>query len=248
VTMTIVRGPDRQKLEIPLKGELISLQELPTMTIGANGVAIIHVTTFFQRGVGNRVHALVREAQSRDAKAIVLDMRANGGGWSDEERITLGAFVNNPEPYRRVPRYNAETQTYEELYKDGRWIVRDLKGNERGSQAVQNPTLWTGPLTVLVDGGCASACEYVSASIQRAKRAPVVGEPTVGVGNTNSAEFDLVNGGAVVMPTLRTTWADGTLFPAQITPDVLIADGAFTLFETGRDVALEKALEVLKIS
>lgn len=247
LTMSIVRGVDRQKLEIPLKGELISLQNLPTMSIDANGVAILRVTTFFQQGVGNRVHALVREAQSRNAKAIVLDMRGNGGGFSNEERITLGAFVNNPEPYRRVPRYNADTQTYEELYKDGRWIVRDLNGNERGSQSVQNPVLWTGLLVVLVDGGCASACEYVSAGIQRVKRALVFGEPTVGVGNTNSTEFGLVNGGAVVMPTLRTTWADGSLLPAQVTPDVLITDGAFTLFDTGHDVVLEKALETLSV-
>jgi carboxyl-terminal processing protease len=248
VTMSIVRGVERQKLEIPLKGEIISLQELPTMTITPSGVALIHLSTFFQQGVGNRVHALVREAQAKNAKAIIVDMRGNGGGSSNERLIALGAFIKDPEAQRRVPRYNADTQTYEELYKDGRWIVRDLKGHELGSEAAQNPTLWTGPVAVLVDSGCASACEYFASAFQRVKRGPILGETTVGVGNTNRGTFGLINGGAALMPTLRATWPDGTLFPAQITPDVLIEDYAFTLFDTGRDPVLEKAIETLKIS
>jgi carboxyl-terminal processing protease len=248
VTMSIVRGVERQKLDIGLKGELISLQELPTMTINPNGVAVIRLTTFFQQGVGNRVHALVREAQSKNAKAIIIDMRGNGGGSSSERLIALGAFIKDPEAQRRVPRYNADTRTYEELYKDGRWIVRDLKGNELGSEAAQNPTLWTGPVAVLVDSGCASACEYFASAFQRVKRGPILGEVTVGVGNTNRGSFGLINGGAALMPTLRATWPDGTLFPAQITPDVLIENYAFTLFDTGRDTVIEKALETLKVS
>ncbi len=248
VTMSIVRGADRQKLEIPIKGELVSLKELPTMTIAADGVATLRVTTFFQKGIGIRVHELVHEAQAKNAKAIVLDMRGNGGGFSNEERETLGAFVQNAEPIRRVPRYNADLLTTEELFKDGRWISRDLKGNERGTEVVPNPALWTGPLAVLVDSGCASACEYVTSGIQHAKRAPVLGEPTVGVGNTNRGTFSLINGGAALMPTLRTIWASGTPLPAQVTPDVVVADGAFTLFDTGRDLVLDKALETLKAS
>lgn len=246
VTVSIVRGVDRQKLEIPLKGEIISLKELPTMTIDANGVATIRVTTFFQQGIGIRVHELVHEAQSKNAKVVVLDMRGNGGGFSNEERETLGAFVKDAEPIRRVPRYNADALTTEELFKDGRWISRDLKGNERSSEAVPNPALWAGPMAVLVDSGCASACEYVTSGIQHAKRAPVLGEPTVGVGNTNRGSFSLINGGAALMPTLRTIWASGTPLPAQVTPDVLVEDGAFKLFDTGHDVVLEKALETLK--
>jgi carboxyl-terminal processing protease len=248
VTMSLVRGAERQKLDLPIKGEIISLQELPTMTISPTGVAVIHLSTFFQQGVGNRVHVLVREAQAKNAKAIIVDMRGNGGGSSNERLIALGAFIKEPEAQRRVPRYNADAQTYEELYKDGRWIVRDLKGRELGSEAAQNPTLWTGPVAVLVDSGCASACEYFASAIQRAKRGPVLGEATVGVGNTNRGSFGLINGGAALMPTLRATWPDGTLFPAQIAPDVLIENYAFTLFDTGRDTVLEKALEALKIS
>jgi C-terminal processing protease CtpA/Prc len=60
-----------------------------------------------------------------------------------------------------------------------------------------------------------------------------------------AAIFSLQNGGAVSIPTLRSYWTDNTWLPAKIVPDILTPKFELELFNTGRDVVIEKALEVL---
>jgi carboxyl-terminal processing protease len=245
VTMMLVRGVERTKLEIAVKGEIVNLVVFPSLDVQANGIAILKLPDFFIQGVGQRVHDLVREAQSKNVKAIILDMRGNGGGLGNERAIAGGAFFENPENMRRVPRYNAATQTVEEVFKNGAFTQRLLNGPELGKQPVTSPVLWKGPMVVLIDEGCASACEYMAAYFQRLKRAPVIGSPSLGIGNTNTQRFGLINGAAAAFPTLRATWSDGVPLPEQITPDVASSSDLYTIFETGRDSNLEKAFEVL---
>ena len=246
VTMSLLRGPERQKLEITLKGELINLTDFPQLEIRGNGVAILRIPTFIVEGVGQRVHDLVREAQAKKATAMVLDMRGNPGGFATERAIAGGAFIENPEILRRVPRYNAGTQTTEEGFKDGVYFQRIINGPVIGKLPVQNPTLWKGPITVLVDENCGSACEYMAAYFQRSKRGQVVGQITAGVGNTDSARNSLINGAVAAFPQHLAYWTDGTILPERITPDVIVENSdAYAIFETGRDQNLEKAFQVL---
>jgi carboxyl-terminal processing protease len=245
VKMLLVRGPERTQLEVSLRGELINTVNLPSLQVRPDGIGVLRITDFNVVGVGQRVHDLVREAQTRGVSGIILDMRGNGGGLGSERAIAGGAFIENPEPMRRVPRYDAQTRTVEEVFQNGVFVQRGLNGFSFGSQSVQNPVLWRGPVVVLVDGGCASACEYLAAYFQRAKRGPVLGEPTVGIGNTNTQRFTLLNGGAAAVPTLRAFWTDGTSLPTRITPDVLIENAALVWFNTGQNVLMDRALELL---
>jgi carboxyl-terminal processing protease len=248
ITMSLLRGPERQKLEITLKGELINLADFPQLEVRSNGVAILRIPTFIVEGVGQRVHDLVREAQAKNATAMVLDMRGNPGGFPSERAIAGGAFIENPEILRRVPRYNADTQTTEEGFKDGVYFQRIMNGPVYAKLPVQNPTLWKGPITVLVDEGCGSACEYMAAHFQRSKRGQVVGQITAGVGNTNSVRNPLINGAVAAFPQNLAYWTDGTILPERITPDVIVPNSdAYAIFETGRDSNLDKAFEVLGI-
>ena len=96
---------------------------------------------------------------------------------------------------------------------------------------------------MLVNNECASACEYFASSLQRAKRGPIIGEETSGVGNTNTQGFELINGGTANMPTLRAFWADGTPLPSSVKPDIVTPNYEFNLFNTGIDQPMQKALE-----
>jgi carboxyl-terminal processing protease len=244
VQLNILRGPERTPLALEMKGEILNAAQLPSFERRADGVLVVTIRTFSVSGVAQRVHdELVQRINANDTRGVVIDMRGNGGGLASERWWTAGAFIENPEPMRRVPRYDATTKSFEEAYARGRYIQRNASGTETGSQRLNAFTRWEGPVAVLVDGGCASACEYLSSSFQRAKRGPVIGETTVGIGSTNTVRFALVNGGAVSIPTLRTFWTDGTPLPDRITPDILISDMAFNLLETGRDEALERAVQ-----
>jgi carboxyl-terminal processing protease len=249
ITMNFLRGANKQRVDIPITGDIINAAPFPTMTITEDNIAMLRISDYLVQGLGQQVHNLLRQAVTRNPKAIVVNMRGNGGGFGSERMISMGAFIENPEPMRRVPRYNAETTTTEEVWLNatGTYLVRNLKGVELGRQTIQNPTLYKGPVVVLVDEGCASACEYFASGIQRAKRGPVVGTPTVGIGDTNSARIPLANGGNAAMPTLRAFWPDGTPLPSRVTPDIATPNAEFELFNTGRDPGVDKGLAAQSI-
>jgi carboxyl-terminal processing protease len=244
VTMMLVRGTDRQRLDINLKGEIINLSQFPTLELRPDGIAVITLRDYLIQGVGQRLHDLLRDATTRGAKGVVFNMRGNGGGSAYEMLIAVGAFLENVESFRFTPRYNADRDTLEFGYSLNKAFTRSGGSSQTGA-SVTNPVLYRGPLVTLVDGGCASGCEYFAAYMQRNKRGPVIGEPTVGVGNTNTARFALANGGALGIPTLRALWPDGSSLPARITPDILTPDYELELLNTGRDALLEKAVMTL---
>ncbi len=247
VKMMIVRGADRQRIDLQVKGEIVNLLNLPTLRVLPNGVGVLRIPTFSSGGTGQKTHDLIRDAQAKGVKALILDMRGNPGGLNTERNPVVGALIENPEPLRRTPRYNATTNYVEELFRDGKFVQRNAAGQESAGTPIQNPTIWKGPLATLIDGGCASACEITSAYLQRSKRGPLLGEETAGVGNTNTARIGLINGGAAGMPTVRSFWTDGTSLPTSIKPDIEIPDVTFQLFQTGRDTMIDKALEALNI-
>jgi carboxyl-terminal processing protease len=243
VTMKIVRGADRQKLNIVVTGAIINTADYATMTMRSDGIAILSIRTWALDGQATKVHALVKEAMDKNVKAIVIEQRDNGGGSPFEGMTSVGAFVETPAPIRRVPRYNAETQTREQRYSNGTFAYFNLQGVELFSQKINNPVLFKGPIAMLVNEGCASACEYFASGLQKTKRGPIIGEETAGVGNTDTARIGLINGGVMGMPINRAFWVDGTPLPSSVTPDIVTPNAEFNLFNTGVDQLLQKALE-----
>jgi carboxyl-terminal processing protease len=242
VTMNILRGGDKQKLDIAVKGEIINTSEVPTLELRSDGIGILRVPDYLIGGIGQRIHDLIRDAQTKGLKGVIFNQRGNGGGSALERWFATGAFIKAPDPMRRVPRYNADKNTVEEGFEKGMYYQRLVARPEiNATRAVTNPVLFEGPFAALVDTGCASACEYISSSFQRSKRGLVIGEETVGIGNTNTARFPLANGGAAAMPTLRAFWADATPLPSAITPDFKAT--AFDVFKTGVDAGLNRALQ-----
>ena len=249
VTMQLQRGPTKQRIDITLKGEIINTAEQPTVEVRSDGVAVLTIKDYLIQGIGQKVHNLVAEAVAKGAKGFIINMRGNGGGFGNERSIAQGAFMENPEFFRRSPRYNAERTSITEGYltAQGAWVARNAQGVELQRTTITNPQLFKGPIAVLVNDGCASACEYFASAVQRAKRGPVIGEDTVGIGNTNTAGFPLANGGSANMPTVQAFWLDGTPLPATVKPDIVTPNYEFELFNTGIDTGIIKALESLGI-
>ena len=243
VTMKIIRGVDRQKLDIVITGAIINTVNVPTITLRSDGIGILLIRDWLIQGLGVKVHDLVKEAIDKGAKSIVIDQRDNGGGFGNERAIAQGAFLEKPDNVLRIPRYDAEKSTVIEHYENGVFTQSNPQGVELSNQKIANPVLFKGSIAMLVNNGCASACEYFASTIQRMKRGPIIGEETLGIGNTNTARFGLINGGAAAFPTLRAFWADGTPLPSSVKPDIETPNYEFNLFNTGIDQPLQKALE-----
>jgi carboxyl-terminal processing protease len=248
VTLNIVRGLKRERLNLSLKGEIFNSARFPSLRMLEGNVAVIRHPDFSPLGNGNRFHELVRAASARNARVVILDMRRNPGGAANEFWSAAGALIANPAAVRLIPRYNPDQDSTVYGWDAQRKAVyvQNTNGQKMAEWRVEKPAFWDGPLTVLVDESCASACEYLSALLQKAQRAKVIGTLTAGVGNTDTRRFVLINGAAASMPTIRSHWLDGGLLPATITPDILVPNNLEELFDTGRDTMLERALEILK--
>jgi carboxyl-terminal processing protease len=222
--------------------------EAPYLELRADGIAILRLPNYVFQGLGQQVHDLLRQAMARGATGLVINQRGNGGGSVLEYWHTVGALIQSPNWVRRVPRYGAAQNTNEEGFVDGAYVTRNILRPEISAKIpVNNPVLFEKPIALLVDGGCASACEALASSIQKAKRAPVIGEITVGVANTDTRAFVLLNGAAISFPTLRGFWADGTPVTSTITPDIQTPNNDFMMFQTGVDIGMNKALEAVGV-
>ncbi|MCS7067452.1 MAG: S41 family peptidase [Meiothermus sp.] len=243
VVLTILRGPERQRLEITLTGREINLARFPSLKMRPDGVAVLKIPDFDAQGqVGRRVHELVREAQQKNARAMVLELRGNSGGLLNEMIYSAAAFLD--EPYvALLDRY--QTERTEFRIRDGRFFVTRNGQSENASLPIL--ARWRGPLVVLIDENTASGGEYLASAIQKAKLAPLVGVATLGIGNTTTRPLNLINGGALSISYNRAFFADGTPYPARATPDFVVENSLEQLANTGRDLPFEKALEALGI-
>ena len=191
--------------------------------------------------VGPHLHALVEQAKTRGARAMIVDLRDDGGGAATECISGVAPFVGEVRHLSQSKREGGELG-----YRKGIVYSRDANGRERQVYAVERATEWTGPLTVLVNDQSASCAELFAADVQFAKRGPVIGETTYGLGNTGSRFFELIDGSALQLTVLRSFRPDGTAYPDRIKPDIAVPDDRIAFEKTGRDLMLERALEIVK--
>lgn len=214
---------------------------LPELYLLEGGIAWLRIPNFRADQTAQEVHRLVREAQSKGAWGLVLDMRNNGGGSLFQVLLTAGAFVDGPG--RRYERRSLLTDTV--LYRGGTLLRRD-GGSERPLLTLSAPARWQGPMVVLVNKSSASGAEFCALDLQSAG-IPVIGEETVGVGDTVTNFFVLQHGGpALQITTSIARRLDGSAYPSKVTPDRAVPDDAKALAQ-GHDEPLEAALSLLQV-
>lgn len=216
-----------------------STLDMPRLTYAgaAQDVAVLRIPTFLNEGVAQRVHDLVAAAKARGVRGMVVDLRSDTGGSLTECDLAVSAFV--PE-FTRVARTGDG---------DARTMVRGgarLDDIQRPA-SVQDAQLWDSPLAVLVDSGSASCSEFFAFEVQQARRGPIVGETTAGVGNTATRVFRLTGDAALQLTITNYVKPDGKPYPTRITPDIPLqtTEEAIRQLTQGRDTVLEAAITAL---
>jgi carboxyl-terminal processing protease len=151
------------------------------LTVQRNGhdvkVGVITVPSFYQdydasragvkdfRSTTRDVQRLISELRKDGADVLIMDLRANGGGYLPEAESLTGLFID------RGPVVQ----------------LRDTTGHIEQDDDPDPAIFYSGPLIVLVDRFSASASEIFAAAIQDYGRGLIIGQQTYGKGTVQNA-------------------------------------------------------------
>ena len=245
VKFGIARGDAQSPMtfEVTMQRSINRSPSLPFLyhpATAPEGVFVLRIPDFgtYNR-VGPRVHELVKEAQSKNARAIIVDLEDDPGGELKECTTAVGAFIGDLD-LTFLTRFDKQIA----YYKGGTVFEEDPQDPRKG-YTLPAPALWMGKMAVLVDENSASCSEEFAYHVQLAKRGPVIGQVTAGVLNTATTYFPLIDHGAIAVTIVRAVLADGTVLPEAVTPDIEKDFNLARAAATGRDPLLEKAIETL---
>ena len=140
-------------------------------------VGVITVPSFYQdydasragakdyRSTTRDVQRLISELKKDGAEVLIMDLRANGGGYLPEAESLTGLFID------RGPVVQ----------------LRDTSGRIEVDDDPDPAVFYSGPMIVLVDRFSASASEIFAGAIQDYGRALIVGQQTYGKGTVQNA-------------------------------------------------------------
>ena len=221
VTLTVLRGEAR----FPVTVERRSIQTpVATYEMLDGQIGYIKIANFDSR-CAEETNAAMDELIAQGAKALIFDVRYNGGGYKDElvkvlDKILPEGILFQSEDYKGTKQTDRSDESSIEL-----------------------------PMAVLVNQDSYSAAEFFAAAIQEYNWGTVVGTKTVGKGNFQTA-FTLSDGSMLNLSIGKYYTPQGrSLTDTGITPDVEIAlsdkDGAklyYGQLEKADDAQLQAAI------
>lgn len=168
-------------IEVELQRSQFSTARKETLKWVDEQTAVLRVFTF-SRGYGREnIEELVKEANDKNAKNLILDLRSNGGGATDNLRhllslllppdTVIGTFVTKREAQAFAEKNNGKA---DDPVKIAEGMTRKYK------TSVQKVPAFKGKIAVLVNRGSASASEICAAALSENSNAPLVGSRTAG--------------------------------------------------------------------
>jgi carboxyl-terminal processing protease len=174
VTLTVLRDTHRRTVTVTRADIVVPVAAGKILDYKGSKLGYVELTSF-TAGSGGEVRSQVQQVLSHGARAIILDLRENGGGLLDEAVNVASVFI-----------------------PDGTIVSTDGRAQPR-QVYLAKPSLTIAPkipMVVLVDSGTASAAEIVTGALQDRGRAKVVGTHTYGKGVFQEIE-PLSDGGAL---------------------------------------------------
>ncbi|PMC39764.1 peptidase S41 [Bacillus sp. UMB0899] len=192
-----IRGEKGTKVELQIQragvGELsftITRDTIPLETVYSevieDNIGKIQITKFSETTAKELASAL-EELENKNVEGLILDLRQNPGGLMDQALLMSDLFVSKGKAIMQVE----DRSGAKEIYKAENDQDVDL------------------PITVLIDGGTASAGEIMAAALNQSAGIPLVGEKTFGKGTVQTANaFD--DNSSVKFTTAKWLTPDGT--------------------------------------
>lgn len=219
------------------------------VTWPAEGIAMVNLTTFADDTVPSKFAELVPELET--ARAVIIDLRRNGGGATGIGKSVLSHFVDrdlvgshwSTREHRASHRVWGAygTESYAAYGQLDAWTepepMSPLQCREPGSLVGK-------PLVVLTSTFTASAAEDFVLYADSLESVTRIGRPTMGT-TGQPLPITLPGGGSARICTKRDTWPDGTDFVGVgVEPDILVPMTVADI-RSGHDRVLEVAIDHL---
>jgi carboxyl-terminal processing protease len=204
VKLTILRGKDKQKLDVALVRAEIHIKSVRSHKQD-DDIGYIRISQFNEEtsdGLKTAMAKFQQEMPGDKFKGYILDLRNNPGGLLDQSIQVVNAFIDKGEIVSTRGRTADETQRY----------------NARAGDLSKGK-----PVVVLINGGSASASEIVAGALQDHKRATILGTRSFGKGSVQTIIPLGGANGALRLTTARYYTPSGRSIQAKgIDPDITI--------------------------
>jgi carboxyl-terminal processing protease len=208
VKLTIFREKTGETLEKTIARELIVLPNVEYEMLAGN-IGYVRLYSFSQDAAEEILPAI---QALKGAKGWIFDLRDNGGGFITSAQDVSGLFPNVTKAFQ----------------------LRDNTQVPEVYDATVQPSKFTSPTHLLINGYSASASEMVSASVKEQKGATLYGQTTYGKGSMQSL-FPLSDNSVLKLTTAKFFSPKGTAInEIGVSPNVKTAEGE-ELFISHRD-------------
>ncbi len=206
--------------DIPLESRLMP-REIGTAERRPDGVLVLRLGAF-DEAYADWLEDRLAEALTDPPRAIVLDMRANGGGRVDFGARILGGFFRERPVFAR----------YRAFWMPIRYRIQPASA------------VWDGPMAVVQSEESASMAEVFSATIQERRRGLVVGQRSAGH-VVMSVGFNLPDGGILSVGRSEVRTGRGAVLErVGVEPDIF-SERTHAQARVGRDDMIEAAVAAL---
>lgn len=199
VTLTVQRGEMADPIKVTIVRDEIPIETVYAEMIGDN-VAHIQVTSFSENTYEELLGA-ISDMEEQGMEAMVMDVRQNPGGLLTTALDISSLFIDEGEELFEVQSKGEEPEIY-----------------------MSSPgTKVKVPVTLLIDGGSASASEILAGAMNESGDVKLVGEKTFGKGTVQTAN-DMEDGSNLKFTTAKWLTPDGNwIHEKGIEPDVKVA-------------------------
>ncbi len=199
VTLTIKRGDMQEPMDVTIVRDEIPIETVYSEMIGDN-VAHIQITSFSQ-DTFTELKEAISEMEEEGMQAMVIDVRQNPGGLLQSALEISNLFIEDGEEMFEVQARGLEPEIY--LASEGNKVKI--------------------PVTLLIDGGSASASEILAGAMSESAGIKLIGEKTFGKGTVQTAN-DLADGSNLKFTTAKWLTPDGNWIHEEgIKPDIEVA-------------------------
>jgi carboxyl-terminal processing protease len=226
VTLLISRDDWSESKEITIVRDLIKVPSLALEIKEIDGEKIAYLSIYqFSENTAYNFNSYAYEIMDSGANKIILDLRDNPGGYLEVAQAVAGWF----------------------LEKGNLVVTEDFSDDEEDMKYLsEGPASFSDyPVVVLINGGSASASEILAGALRDDRNILLVGEKSFGKGSVQEL-LDLDGGSSVKITIAKWLTPSGiSISDVGLEPDIEITITDEDI-EQGKDLQLEKAIEIIK--